>query len=53
MRYKTITEEITESTFNLFIAMFINTALITIIMHAQFYDISPSIYISSVIPEVE
>ncbi len=32
MRYKTITKEITDSTLNLFYAMFINTAIITIIV---------------------
>lgn len=45
-RYKTVTAEVTGITTNLFIAVFINSALITLVLNADIYGFRPSKYIS-------
>jgi hypothetical protein len=49
-RYKTITVETTETVGRIFISMFFNTAIITLIMNANIYGFIPTVAISKALP---
>lgn len=53
MRYPTFTRELSQSTINLTFAMFINTAIITLLLQAQIGTTVPAIYIASPIPKLK
>lgn len=52
-KYPTITSETLGTTINLFIAMFINTAIITLLFSADIYSFKPSVIIASPIPPLK
>ena len=53
MRYATFTLEISQSTINLTFAMFINTAIITLLLQAKIGETAPAIYIAEPIPQLK
>ena len=52
-RYPTVTKEVSSSTMKIFRAMFINTAIITLLIHAKIGDFVLSIEISNIIPPLK
>ena len=50
LRFKSATSEAYSTTYRIFLAMFINTAIITLIVNANFEDFIPAITISNIIP---
>lgn len=49
-KYPTITAQTMGTTMNLFFAMFINTAIITLLLQANIYGFKPAIVVSAPIP---
>lgn len=52
-RYYTVTSEISGTTIKLFFAMFVNTALITLVLHGDIFGFKPALYISEPIPPLK
>ena len=50
IRFKSITAEAYSTTFRIFIAMFINTAIITLIVNANLEGFIPAVTLSNIIP---
>lgn len=51
-RYETITKETFSSLAKIFIAMFINTAIISLVMHANIFGFIPAVSLSNIIPQL-
>lgn len=51
-RYETITKETFSSLAKIFVAMFINTAIITVLMHANIFGFIPAVSLSNIIPQL-
>ena len=51
-RYGSITEETFSSLTKIFVAMFINTAIITLVMHANIFGFIPAVSLSNIIPQL-
>ena len=51
-RYETLTEETFSSLTKIFVSMFINTAIITLIMHADIFGFIPAVSLSNIIPQL-
>lgn len=51
-RFETITQETFSSLSKIFVAMFINTAIISVIMHANIFGFIPAVSLSNIVPQL-
>ena len=51
-RYESITEETLSTLTKNFVSMFINTAIITLIMHANIFGFIPAVSLSNIVPQL-